>query len=101
MSLTKSSKAITPSSEYSGRSKSETPASEPESSATWQMLAMRPTDVQAKLTISQPDDPFEQEADRVADRVMRMEDPGVTVQRKCDGCEEDEELQRKATGSEA
>jgi hypothetical protein len=30
-----------------------------------------------KLPISQPDDPFEQEADRVAARVMRMPDPGL------------------------
>lgn len=50
------------------------------------MLALRPSGVQAKLTVSQPDDPFEQEADQVADRVMR----------KCSGCEEEEEkLQRK------
>jgi hypothetical protein len=28
--------------------------------------------IQAKLTISQPDDPYEQEADRVAEQVMRM-----------------------------
>jgi len=28
--------------------------------------------VQAKLTVSSPDDPYEQEADRVADQVMRM-----------------------------
>src|SRR6185295_13103715 len=105
MSLTKSSKAVTsksPGSEHAGRSKSEKPTSEQESSPTWQMLAMRPGGVQAKLTVSQPDDPFEQEADRVADRVMRMEAPSVTVQRKCAGCEEEEEqLQRKETGSEA
>src|SRR5690349_8588865 len=104
MSLTKSPKAApskSSSSEHAGRSKPETPASEPESSATWQMLAMRPAGVQAKLAVSQPDDPFEQEADRVADRVMRMEAPGVTVQRKCAGCEEEEQLQRKRTGSEA
>ena len=104
MSLTKSAKAVTsqsPSSEHAGRPKSETPASEPESSPTWQMLAMRPGGVQAKLTVSQPGDPFEQEADRVADRVMRMEAPSETIQRKCDGCEEEEQLQRKETGGEA
>jgi len=105
MSLTKSSKAVTsksPGSEHAGRSKSEKPTSEQESSPTWQMLAMRPGGVQAKLTVSQPDDPFEQEADRVADRVMRMEASSVTVQRMCAGCEEEEQqLQRKETGSEA
>lgn len=33
--------------------------------------------LQAKLTVSRPDDMYEQEADRVADRVMRMPDPVV------------------------
>lgn len=39
---------------------------------------------QAKLAISQPGDPFEQEADRVADHVMRMPEPAL--QRKCAAC---------------
>jgi hypothetical protein len=64
--------------------------------------------IQAKLTISQPDDPAEQEADRVADAVMRMPDPSragrtpVTaappesrLQRICDECED--ELHRQPT----
>src|SRR6267154_1916119 len=38
-------------------------------------------DIQNKLAISMPGDPFEQEADRVADQVMRM--PGPQVQRGC------------------
>jgi hypothetical protein len=37
--------------------------------------------VQPKLTISTPGDPFEQEADRVADQVMGM--PVSTLERKC------------------
>jgi hypothetical protein len=41
--------------------------------------------VQAKLNISKPGDPYEQEADRVAEQVMRMPEPGVLLQRKC-GC---------------
>ncbi len=54
--------------------------------------------VQPKLTISQPDDPYEKEADRVAHEVMRMpvdgEVPKITplspsVQRMCAGCEEE------------
>lgn len=60
-------------------------------------IAIRP---QAKLTISQPDEPYEQEADRVADQVMRMEvpeSPGqmairslqTAMQRKCAASEED------------
>jgi len=62
---------------------------------------LRSTGVQAKLTIGQPNDKYEQEADRVADQVMRMSDADVTqrveagavqpmrVQRVCPECEED------------
>jgi hypothetical protein len=39
--------------------------------------------LQAKLEISQPDDPYEQEADHVAEQVMRMPDSAAPVQRKC------------------
>ncbi|MEO5889865.1 MAG: hypothetical protein ABIQ31_06400, partial [Ferruginibacter sp.] len=35
--------------------------------------------VQAKLTVSTPDDPQEKEADAVADKVMRMTDPAVST----------------------
>jgi hypothetical protein len=52
-----------------------------------------PARVQAKLTVSQPDDPYEQEADRVAEQVMSMPEP--KVQRACPTCEEDEPLQTK------
>ena len=51
--------------------------------------------IQPKLTISPVDDPYEREADAVAEKVMRLSDaetlqtqPG-TIQRKCAGCEED------------
>ena len=53
--------------------------------------------LQAKLTVSDPGDAFEQEADRVADQVMRMAEP-ASVQRKCDGCEE---LRRTAQAAPA
>jgi hypothetical protein len=43
--------------------------------------------VQTKLAISSPGDASEQEADAVADQVMRMPDP--TVQRKCQSCAAD------------
>ncbi len=43
-----------------------------------------PLFLQPKLTISQPGDPYEQEADRVAEQVMRM--PVPTVQRQCAAC---------------
>ena len=50
--------------------------------------------LQAKLRIGQPGDVYEQEADRVADAVMRMPDPGV--QRQVEPEEEEEEtLQTK------
>jgi outer membrane protein OmpA-like peptidoglycan-associated protein len=75
----------------------------------WQSLALRPFAVQSKLTVSQPDDPYEQEADRVADHVMRMATPlpseprlsfsstsSPEAQRNCAACEADEEqIQRK------
>jgi len=63
--------------------------------------------IQAKLTISRPGDEYEQEADRVADQVMRMPDdstpaavrsdgsPHISgLQRECAQCEE-EEIQRQ------
>jgi hypothetical protein len=61
---------------------------------------------QPKLTVNQPNDIFEQEADAMADRVMRMPDPAVNdnvffkpapinVQRKCQHCGEEEKLHRK------
>src|SRR5262245_29793397 len=40
--------------------------------------------LQAKLNVSQPGDPFEQEADRVAKKVMRM--PAPAVHRACAPC---------------
>ena len=63
--------------------------------------------IQAKLSINQPDDIYEQEADAMADKVMRMTDknvvqakffkPAITIiQRKCSDCEEEEKkMQRK------
>jgi len=46
--------------------------------------------IQAKLRIGQPGDVYEQEADRVADEVMRMPEPGV--QRQVEPEEEEEEI---------
>jgi hypothetical protein len=34
--------------------------------------------IQAKLKVSQPNDKYEQEADRIADQIMRMPEPSVT-----------------------
>lgn len=47
--------------------------------------------LQAKLKIGQPNDKYEQEADRVADKVMSMPEPGVQRQPE----EEKEEIQTK------
>ena len=57
--------------------------------------------MQAKISVSQPSDPLEKEADRVADQVMRTPDPTV---RQCEDCAPDapcpkcegEKIQRKA-----
>src|SRR5262245_55495071 len=50
--------------------------------------------VQPKLDVSDPADPYEREADSVADRVMRMPAEAPAVQRKCAACED--ELMRTA-----
>ncbi|WP_221269337.1 DUF4157 domain-containing protein [Mucilaginibacter sp. X5P1] len=67
--------------------------------------------VQAKLTINQPNDAHEQQADHMADQVMRMPDPSVKqpgffkpainpLQRKCHECEEDDKkLHRKESST--
>lgn len=39
--------------------------------------------IQRKMRISQPGDSYEEEADRVAERVMRMPDATLRLQRKC------------------
>jgi hypothetical protein len=58
---------------------------------------------QPKLTVGPTNDVYEQEADAVADKVMRMEDheqiqtkiSPLNIQRKCAACEEEEHAQRK------
>ena len=73
---------------------------------------------QPKLTINNPNDKYEQEADAVADKVMQMETPSVQkksgadsffssspisitpLQRKCDNCKEEEKMQRKEIDGE-
>lgn len=64
-----------------------------------------------KLTVNQPNDIYEQEADEMADKVMRMANPAqadtffkampTVVQRKCQHCEEEEKVHRKeSSGAE-
>jgi hypothetical protein len=61
---------------------------------------------QPKLTVNQPNDKYEQEADSMADHVMRMANSTqnentffkptpLTIQRKCQHCQEEEKLHRK------
>ncbi len=67
--------------------------------------------IQAKLSISEPGDEYEREADQVADQVMRMTEPEVStqaletsekqapeIQRTCAACEEEEQVQRETGG---
>jgi hypothetical protein len=68
--------------------------------------------IQPKLKIGAPNDKYEQEADRVADQVMRMPTPDQSspiysspissinnIHRKCAGCaSEDDLLQKKSSG---
>src|SRR4051812_19859460 len=61
--------------------------------------------VQPKLQVNEPGDRYEQEADSMADKVMRMTTGESTffkpaqavVQRKCQHCEEEEKIHRKET----
>ena len=51
--------------------------------------------IQTKLTVNEPGDKHELEADNMADKVMRMPG-GEQIQRKCASCEEeDKKIQRK------
>ena len=43
-------------------------------------LSWQPPLLQPKLVVGRPDDKYEQEADRVADQVMRMPEPGIQRQ---------------------
>ena len=56
------------------------------------------SDIQTKLRVSEPGDVHEQEADRVADEIMRMPDPQISRQ----GVEEEEEeaIQRQVDREE-
>ena len=73
--------------------------------ALWRAVSLGAT-VQRKPAISEPGDPAEQEADAVADQVMRMAEPDAigamppAIQRQCAECdaEYDEKLQRKDSG---
>lgn len=70
-----------------------------------------PAPVQPKLTVNQPNDAYEQEADQVADKVMRIADVPVNqnaffkpvagpVQRKCQACEEEDKFVHRKENNE-
>jgi hypothetical protein len=66
-------------------------------------LAVNGVALQRKLTVGSAHDPSEAEADRAAERVMRMADPSPismggqsSLRRKCAACEEEGNIQRKA-----
>ncbi|MGN6297119.1 MAG: eCIS core domain-containing protein, partial [Ginsengibacter sp.] len=54
----------------------------------------QPVFIQRKLSVGAVDDPLEDEADNMADKVMRMPEQNF-IQRKCAHCEEEERAQRK------
>lgn len=57
--------------------------------------------IQRKPTVSSPGDPFEREADEVAEKVMRTAEPSpvgpgpAAIQRKCAECEEEDEKKKR------
>ncbi len=55
--------------------------------------------LQRKLSVGSSHDPQEQEADKTADTVLRRPEQSF-VQRKCAGCEKEEQLQRKCADCE-
>jgi len=54
--------------------------------------AAQDTSIRTRLTVGKPNDQYEQEADRVAERVMRMPEPGIQRQ---EGVGEEEENKEK------
>jgi hypothetical protein len=63
--------------------------------------SIKSSSLQAKLRIGHPNDVYEQEADRVAEQIMRMPDPAL--QRRCPKCDEDDKkvLQTKKSSGQA
>ena len=57
-----------------------------------------PSIIQPKLTIGQPDDPYEREADSMAEKVvgqLESSKSSSSIQAKCEACEQEDKLQRK------
>jgi len=75
--------------------------------AVLQMMKLSRPSIQPKLVVNEPGVAYEQEADRVADQVMRMPAPEFSIaaappqiSRKCTACEEEDKkkLQTKPAG---
>lgn len=86
-------------SSYAGAAASEAASSLPVASGRQfdvTRIPLMPPSIQRKATVSSPGDPFEREADEVADEVMRMAEPAdigsapAAIQRKCAACEDEE-----------
>jgi len=81
-------------------------ASQPQPQSAPAEALLIPRGIQAKLVVGSVDDPLEHEADRVADHVMHLPAPNLTIgasppqiNRKCAACEEeDKKLQMKSVG---
>ncbi len=64
-----------------------------------------PLRLQTKLTVNTPGDQYEQEADRVADQIMRMPEPSLQRQCSCgkssggEQCDECKKKKKQATGN--
>ena len=81
--------------------------------AALRRMPQTPFPIQCKLAVGATNDPLETEADQVADRVMRMADPGTAtslpflnvrpavVQRQCAECNEEDKVQKKPVGAAA
>lgn len=65
----------------------------------WQQMALNSVGAQAKLTVGPANDAYEEEADAVADQVMRMPDPQAGVLQRQPLEEEEEMLQPKLNTS--
>ena len=72
------------------------------------VAARHPAALQAKLAVGSTNDPLEHEADRVAEKVMRMPDPAPVSQaaplqlsRKCEACEEEDKAAEEVRGRDA
>jgi len=85
-----------------GRNHSRTAISSPRFDQDFSQIPVNSTSlpiIQPKLTLGKPNDKYEQEAERVAEQVMRMPEPNVQQQKETEE-EEEETLQAKPFASQ-